>query len=214
MEGQAEQARLTGEVDRHRDERRRQHRTVLEHADLAALLDDEQAAAAVVRRTQRDRGRVRAGDLGQRDAGDVLGNRAGHGTSADQRCCEQSNHLAHERTPSIRKRGRLDGGEAFGHCTHRSAAHCPALRETRRCDAPPRATVRAARCRRDVRILDRCTASRRHNGFYRLYPTLATALARKCDSDRAGGAGRAIIPAYSKPELKIVSSPFSSEWKR
>lgn len=56
--------------------------------------------------------------------------------------------------------------------------------------------------------------SRRHNGFYRLHPTLATTLVRKCDSDRASDAGRAIIPAYSKPELKIVSSPFSSERKR
>lgn len=56
--------------------------------------------------------------------------------------------------------------------------------------------------------------SRRHNGFYRLHPTLATAPARKCDPDRAGGTGRAIIPAYSKLELKIVSSPFSSERKR
>lgn len=88
----------------------------------------------------------------------------------------------------------------------------PALRETRDCDAPPRATVRAARCRRDVRMLNRPPRAEDTTGFYRLHPTLATALARKCDSDRAGNAGRAIIPAYSKPELKIVSSPFSSEW--
>lgn len=61
---------------------------------------------------------------------------------------------------------------------------------------------------------DRSAARRDTTGFYRLHPTLATALARKCDSDRAGDAGPSIIPAYSKPELKIVSSPFSSERKR
>ena len=60
IERDAEQAALAGRVDGHGQERRRQQRAVLDHAQAAALLTDEQAA--VRRELHRRRARQAARD--------------------------------------------------------------------------------------------------------------------------------------------------------